>query len=617
MMRRRFFGINLNSIILLVVVYSGRLAGFINRHKNKIRAVAVTIALLLGIWGWTIERPPADAWGVLDNVFRTLQLITLQFPSQYGSLPTPLQIARFAVPIVSVVASFQILVASLTRSARLAMVPHIAGHVVVCGFAGLTEKALSTLAERGLQVVVVIPGISKQQRTILESDGLTVIDADPTQNATLRSLNLSHAAAIFLLSNDDLANINIALGAVKAADARPNTRPPLLVALKIDREDLAVELDMALDNVSRRHGVYYRRLSPSRENLRLELSRFAPALSRVDMDVPSHVLVVGLLGNWRQIVSEIILTVQDHPDKRPLLTFIVDKAEAEALERWRKSYPQLDLVVDISALRRDAAAILPFEQDIENWRKTHALPQLAVVLREDAEAVVSTLALRRPGTPFGTERVPVLVHQSTDDRLLSSLGHITVVGHDLTNLTAIGNLVRAETIERILDRTSDEMAAALHASYVGSTKRLGAGSQTALQIWENLPENLRNANRASVDHAPILLAAAGYKLVPRFTLRSEIPSAVELETMAKVEHRRWMADRIERGWRYAPVRDDNQMLHPDLVPYDALTDDGKEKDRNAVKTLLSVLRNAGFSFARISNDDCRPDMSAPGSRLHV
>jgi hypothetical protein len=30
-----------------------------------------------------------------------------------------------------------------------------------------------------------------------------------------------------------------------------------------------------------------------------------------------------------------------------------------------------------------------------------------------------------------------------------------------------------------------------------------------MDAWENLPENLRNANRAAVENAPILWAAAG------------------------------------------------------------------------------------------------------------
>lgn len=68
--------------------------------------------------------------------------------------------------------------------------------------------------------------------------------------------------------------------------------------------------------------------------------------------------------------------------------------------------------------------------------------------------------------------------------------------------------------------------------------------------------------------------------------------------MAKVEHRRWMADRIERGWRFGQTRDDRLMFHPDLVPYEALSDNGREKDRNAVRTLAHLFEKQGFAIVR-------------------
>jgi RyR domain-containing protein len=293
------------------------------------------------------------------------------------------------------------------------------------------------------------------------------------------------------------------------------------------------------------------------------------------------------------------VATQDHPDKRPVLTFAVDQREADALERWRKSHPQLDMVAEIVVLMRDDDAILPSDEEIKTWRERYPSPQLAVVLHEDADAIATMLALRRPGNPFGTEAAPILVHQSKDDRLLTVIGHTKVGDRDLTNLVAIGDLVRAETIERILDRKGDEMAAALHAHYLAAANRLGVGSQAAIDAWENLPENLRDANRASVEHAPLLLAAAGYKLVPKGEIQSVTPSEAEIELMAKVEHRRWMADHIERGWRFAQTRDDRLMLHPDLVPYEALSENGREKDRNAVRTLSSVLEKEGFAIVRL------------------
>src|SRR5262249_20682031 len=147
--------------------------------------------------------------------------------------------------------------------------------------------------------------------------------------------------------------------ALAAASGRPANLPPLILAVRIQREDLATELDAALDGLARSHGVHYRRLCPDREALRLELARFAPVQIKSDLKARSHVLVVGLSGNWQQIVAQLIVTTQDHPDERPLLTFAITVSEAETLQRWRKERPELDLVAEFEVLNRPGNDLLP------------------------------------------------------------------------------------------------------------------------------------------------------------------------------------------------------------------------------------------------------------------
>jgi hypothetical protein len=58
------------------------------------------------------------------------------------------------------------------------------------------------------------------------------------------------------------------------------------------------------------------------------------------------------------------------------------------------------------------------------------------------------------------------------------------------------------------------------------------------------------------------------------------------------------------------------MLHPALVPYEALSEDEREKDRNAVRVLLSILREQGRVVIRASTASPDPggSRSSSGSR---
>jgi hypothetical protein len=115
-----------NRLALRITVFFAHIGSLITRHRVSIQVVTGTIVLVLGFWGWMIQRPPANFSGVLDNIFRTLQLITLQFPNDIRESPSLLlQIARLAVPLVAILASFQILIGLVTRPARLALLPRI------------------------------------------------------------------------------------------------------------------------------------------------------------------------------------------------------------------------------------------------------------------------------------------------------------------------------------------------------------------------------------------------------------------------------------------------------------------------------------------------------------
>jgi hypothetical protein len=93
-----------------------------------------------------------------------------------------------------------------------------------------------------------------------------------------------------------------------------------------------------------------------------------------DVDTPSHVIVVGLSGNWQQIVAQIIVATQDHPDKRAVLTIVVDDGEAGLVKHWHEARPELDQVVEIAILPRQADALLPSDAIVKPWRETHAPP---------------------------------------------------------------------------------------------------------------------------------------------------------------------------------------------------------------------------------------------------
>lgn len=71
-----------------------------------------------------------------------------------------------------------------------------------------------------------------------------------------------------------------------------------------------------------------------------------------------------------------------------------------------------------------------------------------------------------------------------------------------------------------------------------------------------------------------------------------------LEKLAEQVHITWMNQRIKEGWSYGPVRNDEKKQTPCIVPYNALSENEKEYDRNTVKTTIKALYSLGFCISK-------------------
>jgi RyR domain len=341
--------------------------------------------------------------------------------------------------------------------------------------------------------------------------------------------------------------------------------------LQIARDDLARELDPTLDALTRTKGARYDRLCLDRDTIRDDLRHFAPVYLKSDPSSRSHVLVFGLTGNWQQVLMQLIVSAQDHPDITAAITVVASAEERAKLTAWMQTLPDLNLVAQIEQIESDNG-LLASPMALQDWPFRDIAPQLVVVLRPDPDSIGTVLALRRPGNAFGIEAQPILVRRLREDTVLAQLA-----GSGPRNIP-FGGILRAEAIERVLDHKGDDNAMKLHQHYLERASTLPPGSLNALAQWEALSENLRHANRASAEHAPILFKAMGLEKQDLADISPEI-----LDRLARIEHRRWVADRLDRGWRSGGARDDHRLIHPNIVPFDALSAADQEKDRDAVR----------------------------------
>lgn len=87
---------------------------------------------------------------------------------------------------------------------------------------------------------------------------------------------------------------------------------------------------------------------------------------------------------------------------------------------------------------------------------------------------------------------------------------------------------------------------------------------------------------------------------PVDTTKVQLPEElmVLVEEMAKNVHEVWAQTRMEQGWTYGEVRNDELKQHPCLVEYEELPEEERIYDRNTAIGTLKLIRQLGFNITK-------------------
>jgi hypothetical protein len=117
----------------------------------------------------------------------------------------------------------------------------------------------------------------------------------------------------------------------------------------------------------------------------------------------------------------------------------------------------------------------------------------------------------------------------------------------------------------------------------------------ALVEYDNLSEDLKDANRATVRDIPRKLRQLGYKIKSGTEpSQRSVFSQADLERLAQLEHQRWMEHRLEGGWTFGSKTNPSRKIHASLVAWDDLSEGERDKDREVIRSIPRILAEAGF-----------------------
>lgn len=504
-------------------------------------AVLVVVSLVLGYVGLAeyLAGSSQFAHRPIDVLYYDLQLFVINSGpvTNGGPYPWPLEISRFLTPAVTlyaVVEAARLLFA--TELARL-RARRRARHIIVCG----NSIAARTLA------------------THLETEHKVVRVDSARSPAALIAAGFARAHRLYALADETPANIATVLAASQAErkahaslEVYAHVADPELGDALRDRgwrDELLVDF-FSLDGVAAKQVIAA--VQPDGERLVvIGLSAFGRAL----------LLELARRGSGRDTVDVVVAD----PDGESVV------AELQARHPFFAAACRVT-VVPVYIPEPGVHLVFVCHDDEER------------ALRDGLNAAATVDATR------GT----VIVRMAQ----LAGVGEMIVQhGHE-DRLRFVGVLDMASVY--LSERITDSLARAVHRRYLRDQLALGQNPRgnPSLVDWDDLPDTLRDANRASAGDIERKLAMVGCRMEPSLEAVPFAFEPEEVERLAIAEHERWMAERHEDGWRRGAQRDNQRKLHPDLRPWAELGEVERQKDRNVVLALPEILADAGYRIVR-------------------
>jgi hypothetical protein len=315
----------------------------------------------------------------------------------------------------------------------------------------------------------------------------------------------------------------------------------------------------------------------------------------------AEILVVNIARLWRN--------ARVYERARLELTVAGPNA-LETCQQLLDRYPQLEWICRLEPWKIDLRS--PTLHESEHVAGADAI---YVAFRDDAQGLAAALQLARADLPPGTITLTI-----NDERL--GAARLATDGTGATRIAVFGILSRTLKPEILLEGLNETLARFMHASYRrNQLARGGDPSTKSLAPWDELSEDLRDSNRAFAYGIADKMRSIGCIVVPTTLVDLQdsalIFSPDEVESLARAEHDRWCRDRIADGWTFGPVRDDVRKVHPSLVAYDEISEDERDKDRDAIRDLPRILAEAGFEIRRVGRASDPGRAPAPAPSAHA
>jgi hypothetical protein len=552
-----------------VTMYNIFKNNFFSKYWWETTVVILSVlGVTLGVNGFCESGETAS-----NSLYETFRMFLLN--SQFTETNFSLEIARWSIFIVFLLITFRLFITIVApQFIQQAKIRFYKNHIVICGLNKITIGLIDKYTDRH---IVVITMENNSYVESLKQRKIKRIIGDPADETVLKKANISKASQLYAVTESDQKNVEIAQSAfsllgknIRKITAKPIKCFTLIKDCELKNvleetalfkytvtEDKTFFFDGVLFNINEM-GIKY--------SICTNIEKIIPA----KIETAPEILVVGLTDKAENVILDLAHCTTM---KREMFRFTVVEEDADAIALFKQKYSYLQPFIKIE-----------YHTDLYKLCEDKKCSSIFVCLENQMEAIKKAVEIRcliadnQPDIIVFCEELEII------SQVLNGKGK-KILPLECRNIYLINPFEEIARYIFDLDKDIEGMAKKAHDFW-----NVKYGQDTE---YENTSEHFKQSNRNQVlDNYLRTYIALGEKfdfqregVLIRFSDR-------DAETLAIMEHRRWMIEKYANGWRYGTERKNEFKIHPCLQPWEKLPDDEKGKDYDIIEFMTTLLNKA-------------------------
>jgi hypothetical protein len=589
---------------------------FINRVDRYFKIFFLPflfIALVLGYIGYF-----QAGFGNVQSIYMTIRMFlltinVLDFSNDFVKYGNYL---AFLVKLYILLKLILTILNELVKSIRIGRSNR---HIVICGLSNKGFQLVHDFREKKENVLVIEKDEKNELITDAERLGAYVILGDATDKELLMKSRVFSAKYVIIVSNDDSVNISIALATYsicvtykrklrqsQKADFEKSTFLPSIKKMKNKTQCVVHIQNLELIDLLEHHQIFTDQnplfelnLFNTYENIaRYLYIKYPPYLltdTNSQESPPIHFLIVGFNFLSESIIVQNAQIGHYANQTKTHLTIIDSDIESKKINFFQR-YPRIEELCEFNFLDEAIENVEISQNTITTDEKRIPITSAVVCENNDMKCLSTSLLLLKK---IKDEEIFIFMYLMHDIGLSLFLNKEFA---DYSRLIPFGMIETISTKEFVIGEKLNSLAKTIHSNYVESMIKTFQDDsyQDIMQPWELLTNEIKDSNKKQADHILVKIHIIGAKIQKQTNSDSSnfSFSQEEIELLARIEHNRWLTNRYLGGWTFGNERNSKEKITPDLIEYDSLDEDAKEKDRNTITNIPKYLRDLNLEIVR-------------------